>query len=212
MVLVPTDWCQLPSPEPWRGQGPGEGVSSTPRPLLRLLPHGSLSELAAQEGAVSRRVTGAPWGRLCVVQDVQTLKAQGDWGPGLLQTCACGPGPLDTVAWTRGQPPHPKGEPRRQGSQPGTPIPCLPFGGKPRAAAPLVSMTPGLSPQGALSRPWHRLFLCYGGWRAHLRFYRRSPMPTVQPHVCSGRPGEAESRLWLRGGGCVLPPGKPPSC
>lgn len=66
------------------------------------------------------------------------------------------------MAWTRGQPAHPEGAPRRQGSQPGTPIPCLPFRGKPRAAAPLVSMTPGLSPQGALSRPWRRRFLCYG--------------------------------------------------
>lgn len=135
---------------------------------------------------MSRRVTSAPWAALRGAGSTAP-RGRGPGAPGCFQTSACRPGPLDTVAWTRGQPAHPEGAPRRQGTQPGTPIPCLPFGGKPRAAAPLVSMTPGLSPQGMLSRPRRRLFLCYGGWRAHLRFYRHSLMPAVQPHVCSGR-------------------------
>ena len=189
--------AQVPSP-PWgvaqppapgarvqHGQEPGESLSSPLRPLF-WLPHGLAVGAGCPGGGSVTPCDQRSLGTLYAALDIQTLEAEGGWGPRpasdlCLRVWASG----HTLAWTRGQPAHPEEAPRHQGSQPGAPIPCLPFGGKPRAAALLVST----SPQGAPSRPWHRLFLCYRGMEGSFAILQTFPDVHVQPQACSGHLG-----------------------
>lgn len=65
------------------------------------------------------------------------------------------PGPLDTVAWTRGQPPHPEGEPAARAVSLAPRFPVS-LSGKPRSSCPTCQHDPRPIPTGRLSRPWRR--------------------------------------------------------
>lgn len=190
-------------------------VRACPRPpdLCSGCRTGSLLELAAQEGAVSRHMTSAPWGRSVPRWTYRPSRRREPGGPGLLLTCACGSGPLNTP-W-----PGPgasqlilRGHPATRAVSLAPQFPVSPSEGEAQSSCLACQHDPrpvstGLSPQGAPTRPRHRLFLCYRGMEGSFAILQTFPDVRVQPHACSGRPAWSRVPAVARAVGVSSHPG-----